>query len=140
MIDDLRRERDPLGRHRLLEAIVEESHRRRSDPAMNKLFQRFARMHVDELPRMAEALKAASGGRLPAVASFQLLASALEADGHPEEAVTIWEQAAAWELMDGAKAGSIRETKKEGAKSKRTRPPKKRPPGTRAVGRSRRRS
>jgi len=139
MIDDLRHERDPLGRHRLLEAIVEESHRRRSDPAMNKLFQRFARMHVDELPRMAEALKAAHGGRLPAVTSFQLLASALEADGHPEEAVPIREQAAALRLMDGVKAEPIGKIKKEGSTTKRTRSPKKRPAGTRAVGRSKRR-
>jgi hypothetical protein len=139
MIDDLRRERDPLGRHRLLEAIVEESHRRRSDPATNKLFLRFARMHVSELPKMAEPLKAANGGRLPAVASFQLLASALEADGHPEDAVTIREQAAAWGLKDGAKAEPIRKIKKEGSTSKRTRPTKKRPVGTRAVGRSKRR-
>lgn len=139
LIDDLRREKDPLGRHRLLEAIVAESHRRRSDPAMNKLFQRFARMHVNELPKMAEALRAANGGRLPAVASFQLLASALEEDGHPEDAVPIWEQAAALGLMGGAKAGSIGKIKHAGSKSKRTRPPRKRPAGTSAVGRSKRR-
>jgi len=139
LIDDLRREKDPLGRHRLLEAIVAESHRRRSDPAMNKLFLRFARMHVNELPKMAKAMKAANGGRLPEVASFQLLASALEADGHPEEAVPIREQAAAWGLKDGAKAEPIGKSKKAGATSRRTRSPQKRPAGTRAAGRSKRR-
>lgn len=139
LIEDLRRENGPLGRHRLLEAIVAESHRRRSDPAMNKVFQRFARMHVDELPEMAEALKAANGGRLPAVASFQLLASALEEDGQPEDAGPIWEQAVALGLMDGVKAEPIGKIKKAGSKGKRTQPPRKRPAGTSAVGRSKRR-
>jgi len=139
LIDDLRREKDPLGRHRLLEAIVAESHHRRSDPAVNKLFLRFARMHVNELPKMAEALKAAHGGRRPAVTSFQLLASALEADGHPEDAVSIREQAATWGVKDDAKAESIGKIKKADATTQRTRSPKKRPAGTRAVGRSKRR-
>jgi hypothetical protein len=73
------------------------------------------------------------------VTSFQLLASALEADGHPEEAVPIREQAAALRLMDGVKAEPIGKIKKEGLTSKRTRPVRKRPAGTNAVGRGKRR-
>jgi hypothetical protein len=41
--------------------------------------------------------------------------------------------------MDGVKAEPIGKIKKEGSTTKRTRSPKKRPAGTRAVGRSKRR-
>jgi hypothetical protein len=63
MIDALRREKDPMERHRLLGEIVEASHRQRADAAVNKLFLRFAGMQVKELPKMAAALRAAAGGR-----------------------------------------------------------------------------
>ena len=62
-----------MERHRLLGEIVEASHRQRADTAVNKLFLRFAGMHVKELPKMAAALKTAGGGRLPAVPAFSLL-------------------------------------------------------------------
>jgi hypothetical protein len=67
MIEALKHAKDPLERHRLLGAIVEASHRLRADAAMNKLFLRFAGMHVKELPKVVAALKADGGGRLPAV-------------------------------------------------------------------------
>jgi hypothetical protein len=105
MIAALRREKDPLERHRLLGEIVDACHRQRTDAAMNKLFLRFAGMHVQELPKMAAALKAASDGRLPLVPAFSLLAGALEEDGRFEEALSVCNQAAELGLTDGTRAG-----------------------------------
>jgi imidazolonepropionase-like amidohydrolase len=127
MIDALRREKDPMERHRLLGEIVEASHRQRADAAMNKLFLRFAGMHVKELPKMAAALRAAGGGRRPAVPAFTLLAAALEEDGQIEEALSVCNQAAELGLTDGTQtgfAGRIRRLKK---RMKDTQPRAKRP-------------
>jgi hypothetical protein len=105
LIDALRHEKDPLERHRLLGRIVEESHRKRADTAMNKLFLRFAGMHVLELPKMAAELKADNEGRLPVVPAFSLLAAALEEGGRIEEALSVCNQAAELGLTDGTRAG-----------------------------------
>lgn len=105
MIAALKHETDPLERHRLLSRIVDESYRRRTDTAMNKLFLRFAGMHVQELPKMAAALKAAGGCRLPAVPTFSLLAAALEQDGRIAEALSVCNQAEELGLTDGTRTG-----------------------------------
>jgi len=131
MIDALRREKDPMERHRLLGEIVEASHRQRADAAVNKLFLRFAVMHVKELPKMSEALKADSGGRRPAVPTFSLLAVALEEDGRIEEALSVCNQAAELGLTDGTKAGFAGRIRKLQKKMKGVQPHAKRPnPGT----------
>ena len=127
MIDALRHEKDPLERHRLLGEIVEASHRQRADTAVNKLFLRFAGMHVKELPKMAAALKAAGGGRLPAVPTFSLLAAALEEDGRFEEALSVCNQAAELGLTDGTRAGFAGRIRKLQKKLKDARPRAKRP-------------
>ncbi|MDO8944875.1 MAG: hypothetical protein Q7U75_16965, partial [Desulfobacterales bacterium] len=131
MIDALRHEKNPMERHRLLGEIVEASHRQRADTAMNKLFLRFAGMHVKELPKMAAALKAAGGGRRPAVPTFSLLAAALEEDGRFEQALSVCNQAAELGLTDGAQAGFAGRIRKLQKKMKGVQPHAKRPnPGT----------
>jgi hypothetical protein len=127
MIDLLRREKDPMERHRLLGEIVEASHRQRADAAVNKLFLRFAGMQVKELPKMAAALRAAGGGRLPAVPAFTLLAAALEEDGQVEEALSVCNQAAELGLTDGAQAGFAGRIRKLKKKMKDVQPRAKRP-------------
>jgi hypothetical protein len=122
MIEALRQEKDPLERHRLLGAIVDESHRQRSDVAMKKVFLRFARMHVTELPQMAAALQAAHGGKLPAVATFELLAAALEEDGRSEEAEAVRTQAGALGWVDRMPAKSARKTATPARKIKKALP------------------
>lgn len=135
MIDTLRREKDPLERHRLLGAIVDESYRQRTDAAMKKLFLRFSGMHIKELPQMAAALKAAHGSKLPAVPAFEMLAAALEEDGRHEEAVLVRKQAA--ELGE---AGGKTRKRVPAKKIKASTPPAKRPrrrrPGNRAERKS----
>lgn len=118
MIEALRIEKDPLERHRLLGAIVDESHRQRADAPMKKLFLRFAGMHVEELPQMAAALKAAHGGRRPAVPTFDLLAAALQEEGRPEEAASIRKQAEKWGSIDG---GATKVAARKPVRAKRTR-------------------
>jgi hypothetical protein len=127
MIYALRHEKDPLERHRLLGAIVEASHRQRADSAMNKLFLRFAGMHVQELPKMAAALRAAIGDQLPAVPAFSLLAAALEEDGRFEEALSVCNQAAELGLTDGTRAGFAGRIRKLKRKMKGAQPHAKRP-------------
>jgi hypothetical protein len=127
MIDELKHEKDPLERHRLLSRIVDESYRQRADTAMNKLFLRFAGMLVKELPEMATALKAASGGRLPAVPAFKLLAVALEEGGRHEEAVSIRRKAAELGLIDDVKVAPALRIHKREKKIKSAQPATKRP-------------
>ena len=127
MIEALRHERDPLERHRLLGAIVDESHRQRSDVAMKKVFLRFAGMHVTELPQMAAVLKAAHGGKLPAVPAFELLAAALEEDGRPEEAESVRTQAAALGRVDRMPAQSAGKTPTPERKTRKARLSMRRP-------------
>jgi hypothetical protein len=139
MIDALRHEKNPLERHRLLGEIVVESHRQRADTAMNKLFLRFAAMHVKELPKMAEVLRT-NGGFLPVVPAFSLLAEALEEGGRIEEAVSVCNQAVELGLTDGTQAGFAGRIRKLQKRIKGSQLHKKRPsPGT-ARTRSKRRS
>ena len=140
MIDSLRHEKDPLKRHRLLGEIVEASHRQRADAAVNKLFLRFAGMHVKELPKMAEAVKAAHGGKLPPVLAFKLLAAALEKAGRLEEALSVCRQAGDLGLIDGTKAGFAGRIKKLEKKIKDVHPAIKRPGRGRARARSEQKS
>ena len=140
MIDSLRHEKDPLKRHRLLGEIVEASHRQRADTAMKKLFLRFAGMHVKELPKMAAALKAAGGGRLPVVPAFSLLAAELEEDGRMEEALSVCSQAAELGLTDGTRAGFAGRIRKLQKKLKDAQPRAKRPSSGTARIRGKRRS
>ena len=131
MIEALRHEKDPLERHHLLEEIVEESYRQRAAAAMNKVFLRFAGLHVKELPKMAEALKAAHGGKLPPVPVFKLLAAALEQDCRIEEALSIRKQEVELGLIDGTKARPAGRIKKLQKKIKDAQPRRKRPgPGS----------
>lgn len=131
MIDALRHEKDPLERHRLLGKIVEACHRQRADTAVNKLFLRFAGMHVKELPKVVAALKTAGGGRRPVVPAFSLLAAELEEDGRMEEALSVCSQAAELGLTDGTRAGFAGRIRKLQKKMKDAQPPAKRPsPGT----------
>jgi hypothetical protein len=140
MIDELKHEKDPLERHRLLSRIVAESYRQRADTAMNKLFLRFAGMHVKELPQMAAALKAASGGQLPAVATFKLLAEALEQDGRREEALSVRQQAAELGLVDAVKVEPTGNIRKQERKIKTSSPPARRAGRRAGRGRVKRRS
>jgi len=138
LIEDLRQEKDPLERHRLLGTIVDESHRQRSDAAVNKVFLRFADMHVKELPKMAEALKKAHGGKLPPVPAFKLLASALEEEGRQEEAASIRKRAEALGMIYGSKVESDDRIKKSEKKKTIPRPPAKKSGRPRASGRVKR--
>jgi hypothetical protein len=93
---------------------------------MNKLFLRFAGMHVKELPKMAAALKTAGGGRRPVVPAFSLLAAALEEDGRMEEALSVCSQAAELGLADGTRAGFAGRIRKLQKKMKGVQPHAKR--------------
>jgi hypothetical protein len=128
LVATLRNETDPLERHRLLRAIVEQSHSQRADAAMKKVFLRFAGMQVEELPQMAAALKAANGGRLPAVPAFELLAAVLEEEGRREEAASVRKQAEDLGLIERVPVTPVGRTRKTVTRRGKARPAVKRTP------------
>jgi curved DNA-binding protein CbpA len=95
----------PADRNQLLTSIVEKAYKERKDPKMRKIFHRFARIHVEELPRLAPALKEQHGGELPPIPTFKDLAIALEEEKRYDEAVSVCEQAVGFNMEDGTKTG-----------------------------------
>jgi hypothetical protein len=96
---------DPADRNQLLTDIVAKAYKERKDLKMRKIFHRFARIHVEELPKLAPALKEQHGGELPPIPTFKDLAIALEEEKRYDEAVSVCEQAVAFDVEDGTKTG-----------------------------------
>jgi hypothetical protein len=139
LIATLRNATDPLERHRLLGAIVEQSYSQRADAAMNKVFLRFAGMQVEELPQMAAALKAANGGRLPAVPAFELLAAALEAEGRREAAASVRKQGEELGVIERVPGQPVGRTRKTVQRDRKARSAVKRTPRAKTGSGGRRR-
>ncbi len=93
-----------VDRHFLLQGIVKETYRRRSEPDMASLCARFAETHLAEFQAIAPALRA-DMGRVPRVLTFQHYATLLTEQGDFERAVWVCELAKYYGLADGTKAG-----------------------------------
>lgn len=142
-IDLWRRSEEPLERFQRLGEIVQAAHAERSDAAGRKLFMRFAAMQIDSLPAVAEELKAASGGRLPEIPAFGLLAAALEEEGRAAEALALRRRAEALGVGEGSppesaarierlprrKKKSAEARKRRGAREDPRAPRRRKPPG-----------
>lgn len=96
---------NPIDRHFLLQGIVKETYRLRSDPKMRRICIETGLTHLAEFPTIGPALRLDLGGQLPRVPSFAWLATALEEDGRYDEAIEVCEAAARFDLSDGTKAG-----------------------------------
>ncbi len=85
----------PVNRHRLLSGIVGKTYPRRNESAeMRATCERIARLHLRELPKLAEALirsdKASGGsGELPFFPTFHYLARLLAEKGEYDQAITV---------------------------------------------------
>ena len=105
MLAAIKIESDPDVRHQLLIRIIEKTYKERHQPAMQKIFFRFAAIHLNELPQLLPALTAKSKGHLPNIITFKLLAIALEELSRYEEAIKVCEQAIQTGMSDGTKTG-----------------------------------
>ncbi len=105
MLEAAKVDLEPADRNRLLTSIVEKAYKHRKDPKMRKIFHRFAKVHLQELPKLAPVLKEQHGGELPPISTFKDLAIVLEEEKRYDEAVSVCEQALALNLEDGTKTG-----------------------------------
>jgi hypothetical protein len=96
---------NPIDRHFLLQGIVKETYRLRSDPEMRRVCIETGRTHLAEFPRIGPTLRVDMGGTLPRVPSFAWLATALAEAGQIKEAIDVCETAARLGLQDGTKGG-----------------------------------
>jgi hypothetical protein len=112
---------NPIDRHFLLQTIVKETYRLRSDPEMRRLCIETGMTHLTEFSSIAPALRADFGGSLPRVPCFAWLATALAEKGMVEEAVRVCETAARLGLDDGTKAGYLGRAQRLARKQPRSR-------------------
>jgi hypothetical protein len=98
---------NPIDRHFLLQSIVKETYRLRSDTQMRFLCIETGMTHLSEFSTIAPALRADFDGSLPRVSSFAWLATALAEADRVEEAVQVCGIAADFGLEDGTKAGYL---------------------------------
>lgn len=98
---------NPIDRHFLLQSIVKETYRLRSDAKMKRLCIETGMAHLSEFSTIAPALRADFDGSLPRVASFAWLATVLAEEDKVEEAIRVCETAARFGLEDGTKAGYL---------------------------------
>lgn len=83
-----------VDRHFLLMAIVDQTYKQRSKPAMADKCAEVAQMHIEEFERIKPALKR-EFGKLPRVSTFQKYATLLTERGEFERAVEVCEIAIA---------------------------------------------
>lgn len=105
MLTAIKLESDPIARHRLLIRIIEKTYNERHQPAMQKIFFRFAAIHLNELPQILSKLKTDSQGKLPNISTFKLMAIALEEASQYDEAIKVCEQALQIGMSDGTQTG-----------------------------------
>jgi hypothetical protein len=96
---------DPLQRDTLFNHILAIYYRRRSEAADREKFYAYGYRHLEEMPAILAALEQTEKRRPTRVATFKMIAIALEEDQRFEEAVTISKQAMALGFKDGTRTG-----------------------------------
>lgn len=96
---------NPIDRHFLLQGLIQESYKRRADPAMRALCIRVGRTHVQEFPSIAPVLSKEMGGRLPLVPALKFTVMALVEAREYNEAEVVCQLAAHYGVRDGTKGG-----------------------------------
>jgi len=115
----------PLDRHFLLQSIVQEAYKLRTDRVMREVCRRIARRHLAEFPQLKRPLKRSVGGFMPRVSTFEHFAMVLTEDGDYEEAVRVAELAVSYGVFDDTFVESVKSRIahyiKRGAKEPRVR-------------------
>lgn len=96
---------DLVHRHTLLTNIIKKAHKQYADASMKKIFHRFARIHLDEFPELAPALKSRHGGSLPEIPSFKLCALVFEREQDFAAAIAVCKMAIKYGIDDGTRSG-----------------------------------
>jgi hypothetical protein len=105
LIDATKKPLEPIQRHRLLTKIIEKTYKQRTDVCMKKIFHRFARIHLNEFPDLAPALKTAHRGSLPHIPTFKLSAMVFEEEENYQAAMGVCKMALEYGIDDGTKSG-----------------------------------
>lgn len=93
-----------VDRHFLLMVLVAKTYQRRKDAGMAALCGRVAALHLEEFPRLAEALRS-HFGELPRVSTFQHYATLLCEQGRHAQAIEVCQIAIGYELHDNTLSG-----------------------------------
>jgi hypothetical protein len=129
MINALDSKASLVDRHFLLQTVVQETYRLRSEPRMADKCLEVAQTHCDEFSSIVGELRtwsSESGHDLPRVSTFQHYATLLTERGEFDRAIQVCESAIGFGLDDGTKggyAGRIERIKKKAAA--RTKTPRK---------------
>jgi len=111
---------NPIDRHFLLQGIIKETYRLRSDPEMSRVCIETGFTHLREFVTIGPALRLDFSGTLPRVPSFAWLSTALAEEGRVEEAIRVCETAAGFGIDDGTKDGYLGRAKRLAKKRART--------------------
>lgn len=104
MLEALNVPTNPIERHFLLLALVNETYKQRNQEEMRKLCADVCEMHLTEFSNLAEHLEK-QFGILPRVPTFQHYSTLLTETGDYEKAVSVCQAAIDHGLHDGTKSG-----------------------------------
>lgn len=105
MILTLDKTRDPILRNALLGHIIAEYYRQRDDDDAKEAFYRYARLHVDEIPGVLEAMEKNGQDRPDRIETLRMIAIAMEQDGRYDEALEMCHMALSFGMQNGTKTG-----------------------------------
>jgi hypothetical protein len=97
-------ESNQIDRHFLLQTIIDESYKKRTEPQYKEYCLKYSEIHLSEFDRIAPVLKGEFDS-LPRVTVFQHYATLLTELGQFEKAIEVCEMAISYGLSDGTKGG-----------------------------------
>ncbi len=118
MLDAVDLDTNPIDRHFLLQSIVMETYKNRSNPKMREICKKIGAIHISEFGNIAPMLRKEIGvdGVLPSVPTFKNLATVLTEDQEFDKALEVCSKALAFDVLDGTIdgfEGRIRKIKKK---------------------------
>ena len=105
MLEATKIKTNPIDRHFLLLKIVEETYKLRKNKTEREIFKKFAQQHLDEFPKLSNALKKEFNNQLPNVPTFQKYSKVLTEDYAFKKAINVCKMAIEYNLDDGTISG-----------------------------------
>lgn len=96
---------DPVLRHHLMNRLVRDYYRLRSDSKHRTAFYRVAYLQIEEAPSILDGVEETGRPRPRCIEAFKSMAIALDEDGLQETAIAVCEIALSLSLHDGTKSG-----------------------------------